>query len=107
MSGACLIPLKVKAWLNLSASKAGGRLVDQKDIDKHRNDAFRLLLSLAPADKLVLADAIRADLQAFIDRLPPDSHDWSSIRAALAGNKLTLPPVDETIAAFKSLHDLS
>ena len=103
-SGACLIPLKVKAWLNLSASRAGGRPVDQKDIDKHRNDVFRLLLSLAPADKLVLADTIRADLRAFIDHLPPNSRDWSRIRAALGSNLLTLPPVDETIAAFKSLY---
>jgi hypothetical protein len=107
VSGACLIPLKVKAWLTLSANKAGGRHVDQKDIDKHRNDVFRLLLSLAPADKLVLADAIRTDLQTFIDRLPPDSRDWVGIRAALASNKLTLPPVRETIAAFKTLHGLN
>ena len=106
VSGACLIPLKVKAWLNLSANKAGGSHVDEKDIDKHRNDVFRLLLSLAPDDKLVLIDAIRADLQAFIDRLPRDSRDWVSIRAALASNKLKLPPVGETIAAFKTLHGL-
>jgi len=107
VSGACLIPLKVKAWLNLSASKAHGRHVDQKDIDKHRNDVFRLLLSLAPSDKLALVDTIRVDLQTFIDRLPPDSRDWISIRAALAGNKLTLPPVAETIGAFKALHGFS
>jgi hypothetical protein len=103
VSGACLIPLKVKAWLNLSAHKAAGRHVDQKDIDKHRNDVFRLLLSLAPADKLVLVDAIHTDLQTFISRIPAGSRDWVGIRAALSSNKLTLPPVEETIAAFKAL----
>jgi hypothetical protein len=107
VSGACLIPLKAKAWLNLSASKVAGRHVDQKDIDKHRNDVFRLLLSLAPADKVDLVGVIRADLQTFIDRLPPESDDWASISAALASNKLTLPSVAETISTFKVLHGLT
>jgi hypothetical protein len=84
-----------------------GRHVDQKDIDKHRNDVFRLLLSLAPDDKLALVDAIRGDLQRFIHNIPPDSRDWISIRASLASNKLTLPSAAETIAACKLLHGLS
>ncbi len=106
-SGACLIPLKVKAWLNLTAMRTGGSHVDQRDIDKHRNDVFRLLLSLALEDTLVLVDSIRADLQVFIDMFPADSRDWTNIRAAVASNKLTLPPGIETIAAFKARYGLT
>jgi hypothetical protein len=106
VSGGCLIPLKAKAWLNLSARQAEGAHVDQKDLAKHRNDVFRLLLSLAPDDKLALVDSIRADLRTFIERLPLNSRDWASIRASLASNNLTLSPPAEPIQAFKNLHGL-
>ena len=106
VSGACLIPLKAKAWLNLTARKAGGTHVDQKDIDKHRNDVFRLLLSVAPADKIQLTPAIVSDLREFIARLPAESPLWNQIRDALKSNGLTLPAPTEAVQAFKTFHGL-
>jgi hypothetical protein len=106
VSGACLIPLKAKAWLNLTASKAGGTHVDQKDIDKHRNDVFRLLLSVAPPDSIQLTPAIVSDLREFITRLPAESPSWNQIRDALKSNGLTLPAPMEAVQAFKTFHGL-
>ncbi len=37
-----LIPLKAKAWLDLTARRQAGEDTDSRDIKKHKNDAFRL-----------------------------------------------------------------
>ncbi len=42
-----LIPFKAKAWLDLSARRAGGQAVDEKSVKKHRNDVCRLAMLLA------------------------------------------------------------
>jgi hypothetical protein len=106
VSGACLIPLKAKAWLNLTAHKGAGMHVDQKDIDKHRNDVFRLMLSVAPADKIQLTPVIVSDLRSFISQLPEDAPSWSQIRDALKSNALTLPPPAEMVQFFNTFHGL-
>jgi hypothetical protein len=42
---AALIPLKSRAWLDLSARAKKGEKVDDKDIAKHRGDVFRIARS--------------------------------------------------------------
>ena len=37
-----LIPLKAKAWMELSDRKASGEQADSRNIRKHKNDVFRL-----------------------------------------------------------------
>jgi hypothetical protein len=79
----CLIPLKATAYLDLTARKARGEPVDGDHIKKHRNDVFRLYLTLAPADRFKLPIRLQEDLRNLLDRLPPDAEDWSSIHAAV------------------------
>lgn len=85
----CLIPLKARAYLDLVARKAGGEQIDSSKVTKHRNDVFRLYRTLAPADRFVLPSRLRDDLATFLEKLPPDSQDWTNIRAAVEG--LPLP----------------
>jgi hypothetical protein len=93
----CLIPLKARAYLDLVARKAGGEHIDSSKITKHRNDVFRLYRTLAPAERFVLPSRLRDDLATFLDRLPPDSQDWTSIRAAVAG----LPLPEEVLSQIR------
>jgi hypothetical protein len=44
----CLIPLKARAYLDLVARKVDGEQIDSSKITKHRNDVFRLYLTLVP-----------------------------------------------------------
>ena len=81
----CLIPLKALAFLDLTRRKASGENVDSSQIKKHRNDVFRLYLTLAPADRFELPDRLRDDLRQFLDMLPPDAADWQSVQAAIKG----------------------
>ena len=79
----CLIPLKARAHLDLVARRAEGGRIDRRDITKHRNDVFRLYRTLVPEARFALPEALREDLAAFLDALPADSPDWSSIRDAV------------------------
>jgi len=47
-----LIPLKIRAWLDLGNRKQSGDLVDEKDIRKHKNDILRLYQLLTPASRI-------------------------------------------------------
>jgi hypothetical protein len=87
----CLIPLKARAWLDLTARKAAGEAnVSESDIKKHRNDVFRLLVTLAPADRVQVSEAVRAHLRQFAAGFPADAVEWRAIGQAVAN--LPEPP---------------
>lgn len=44
---------------------------------------FRLYRTLVPEARFALPEALRDDLAAFLDTLPVDSPDWSSIHDAV------------------------
>lgn len=82
-NASALIPLKAKAWLDLSARKEAGENIDNKDITKHRADVFRLGATL-PGDATVeLPESIRDDLSAFLAAFPEDSPEWPTILSAI------------------------
>ncbi len=64
-----LIPLKAKAWCELTQRKAEGQQVDSKDIRKHRNDVFRLYVILDPEFDADLRGQVREDLDEFFVRV--------------------------------------
>ena len=68
----CLIPLKAKAWLDLSARKDAGEKIESKVIKKHKNDIFRLFQILRPNDRPELPDSIAKDLRQYLDHLLQD-----------------------------------
>lgn len=82
-NAAALIPLKAKAWLDLSARKLGGEAIDAKDIAKHRADVFRLAATLPGDTTVELPDSIRTDLAAFLNAFPEDSPEWPAILSAI------------------------
>lgn len=64
-----LIPLKAKAWLDLSRRKTDGEQVDSKDIKKHKNDVFRLSAIIDPDFSAEIPPPIKDDLAVFVDRM--------------------------------------
>jgi len=94
----CLIPLKARAHLDMVARQQSGVPVDSHDVKKHRNDVFRLYRTLAPADRFELPSPLKNDLAEFLNRLPHDSQDWTSIRAAVEG----LPPTESVLSQIRA-----
>lgn len=82
-NASALIPLKAKAWLDLSARKDAGEPIDAKDITKHRADVFRLAATLPGDTKVDLPDSIRTDLSAFLAAFPEESSEWPAILSAI------------------------
>jgi hypothetical protein len=85
-----LIPLKAKAWLDLSARKAAGEPIDQADITKHRNDIARLYAILDPGYQAPVPAIIRADMDAFIAASANSGWDPSPWQVTLADLLFTL-----------------
>lgn len=81
--GTALIPLKVRAWLDLTARQDAGETVSADEIKKHRNDVFRLAATLPgePGDPLIGEPAI--DLANFLDKHRSENPDWSAIQDAI------------------------
>lgn len=70
-----LIPLKAKAWLDLSARREAGENVDSRDIKKHKNDVFRLSILLTPETKIIVPDSIYTDLTNFLSAMETETVD--------------------------------
>lgn len=62
-----LIPMKAKAWLDLSARRDAGADIDDNDIKKHGNDVIRLWQLLPGDAHVALSEQIASDLRRFLD----------------------------------------
>lgn len=100
---AALIPLKARAWLDLTKREKEGQKVDTKDIAKHRADVFRIAATLQGEPGPRIPDSIRVDLEAFLEAFPPENADWpailDSLKTTFGGTKLN--PAD-LIAAIRT-----
>ena len=97
---ACLIPLKMRAWLDLSRRSAEGERVDAGDIRKHRNDVFRLAMYLpgTPSDDPV-AGVVREDMQRFLTAFAVGSPEWTGVLASLSAATGTDAPAPADLIA--------
>lgn len=75
-----LIPLKAKAWADLSEKKlADTNSVDSKDIKKHKNDIYRLTSLLTPEMKITVSQEIYDDIQVFINAVSDDNVNFKQL----------------------------
>lgn len=75
----CLIPLKAKAYLDLSSRKELGEKVKSGDIKKHKNDIFRLIEVIDEDSRLEVNDVIKYDLKKFIEIMTNNPTDLKSL----------------------------
>ena len=84
-----LIPLKARAWLDLTDRKSRGESVDSKAIRKHRNDVFRLYRILDPTSLSIVPPRILDDLERFLAKQAGERTNLKAL--GLAGR--TVPEV--------------
>lgn len=93
-----LIPLKARAWLDLTRRRADGDMKIRRDeINKHRTDVFRLATLLPVGEALALPMVIAADMAAFLSAFPENSPEWDNVGRSLASSRIRLP-ANELIA---------
>ena len=84
-----LIPLKARAWLDLTDRKSKGESVDSKAIRKHRNDVFRLYRILDPTSLSIVPPKILDDLEHFLAKQAGERTNLKALGLA----SMTVPEV--------------
>lgn len=74
-----ILPLKARAWLDLTDRKADGDSIDSKAIKKHKNDVFRMYRIIDPTFAGDVPESIRNDLKKFIARMRNESIDFKTL----------------------------
>lgn len=77
-----LIPLKAKAWLDLTQRKQKGEAIDSKNIRKHKNDVLRLYRIAETNTQVLLPDNITRDLQTFFKAIIAEPTDLAALGLA-------------------------
>jgi hypothetical protein len=97
---AALIPLKARAWIDLTARKAAGEPVDSKKIKKHRRDVFALAATLPNERGPRVSVPVLSDLRRFCDSFPSAHSDWGAILDSIAEDIGGRPPPGELLGAI-------
>ena len=70
-----IVPLKARAWIDLTERHERGEDVSRGDIKKHRNDIIRLSQLISPRARIALPDSIGADMAEFVVQALSDGAD--------------------------------
>jgi hypothetical protein len=70
---------KMKAWLELAATRERGEHVNTADITKHKNDVFRLTSAIDPDRRIDLPASVRQDVDAFLASVPLTRNDLANL----------------------------
>lgn len=76
---AFIIPLKAKAWLDLTDKRNRGMNVDEKDIRKHKNDIVRLAAALDGKEHILLPREVKEDMDIFLNQYEREPADMKSL----------------------------
>ena len=70
-----LVPLKMKAWLDLTERKTQGKHVNERDLRKHRQDVFRLYDLISDDEKIKAPEEVYMDIKLFTDMIRGQDFD--------------------------------
>lgn len=105
---AALIPLKARAWLDLTERKKTGEEVKKDDIKKHRNDVFRLAITLPGEPGNFLPEELAHDVASFLNSFPPEHEEWKGIQKAIrptAGGAIASETLVEAVRMYYQLRE--
>ncbi|GAB1443278.1 hypothetical protein MASR2M39_21180 [Ignavibacteriales bacterium] len=83
-----MICLKAYAYLNLSYRKEQGEDIDEKNINKHKRDVFRLGAGLKETG-IILPSKIRSDLKRFLEKMEKEKPEVGSLLKQMGINNLS------------------
>jgi len=77
-----LIPLKVRAYLDLRQKKEAGEPIDSRNVQKHRDDIFRLLAVAYDDQMIKLPGTMLVEVEQFIALARADNFSIQALRIA-------------------------
>lgn len=69
LDAAHIVPLKMKAWLDLQKEITSGRHVNDRDLRKHRQDVFRLFPVVDTAKPVYVEETIFKEITEFLEKM--------------------------------------
>lgn len=88
LDGIHLIPMKMKAWLDLNRQKSEGIHVNNRDLRKHRQDVFRLFPLINPDARIAAPEEVYQDIMTFIDAVAELPFETKSIGITIAKEQI-------------------
>ncbi|SHO51533.1 hypothetical protein [Desulfopila aestuarii] len=70
-----IIPLKARAWLDLSARREGGERCLSKHLKKHKLDVFRLFQVISADTRIEVPGVVGVDMENFFTKMASESID--------------------------------
>ena len=95
-----IIPLKAKAWLDLTELIQKGVKIQSGDVKKHHNDIFRLYRLLSADNRIELPEPVRIDMQQCLNIIAMETIDLS-----VFGLRNTT--LDEVVQNLKKIYELN
>lgn len=83
-----LVPMKMKAWLDLNIKKSKGMHVNDRDIRKHRQDVFRLFPLISEGEEIVVPAEVYNDIQQFIEAARVQPYEPGKIGLSIGKDKV-------------------
>lgn len=74
-----IILFKIKAWLDKKERQDRGEHIDSRDIKKHKNNIFRLLVNVLPSSKMEISEGIKEDISLFVELIDKDRPDLKNL----------------------------
>lgn len=88
VEGIHLIPMKMKAWLDLNRQKSEGIYVNNRDLRKHRQDVFRLFPLINLDERIAAPEEVYQDILTFIDAVAELPFETKSIGISIAKEQI-------------------
>ena len=106
LSSEALVAFKSSAYLNLlSDREQNPASVRSEDLNKHRNDVFRLVSVMPEGARFELPYVIKERLDNFLTLFPADSEEWGAIRSSIGAMALSPEVYIKRIKEMFSLDD--
>jgi len=99
VTATALVPLKARAWLDLTQKRAEGKPADEDDIRKHRRDVFRLTAALPAGPGPAIPPPVLEDLRRFLAAFSMESAEWPDLLKSLRADFGAATPTPEVLLA--------
>jgi hypothetical protein len=90
-----IIPLKTKAWQDLTEKRSAGLPIAASDIKKHKNDVFRLFRIVAPENKPTLSQSMKENMHFFLDSVAATGIDGKLFGYGASSTETLLKAIKE------------
>lgn len=79
LSAEYIIPFKMRAYHDLRSRREQLGTVDARQINKHKNDVFRIAQLLSPDQRVVLPEEIKYHMREFIEAMEEEAIDLKNL----------------------------